>query len=1226
MYRLLLLLAAMLLPLAAQTSSVQGTVSDSQGATVPNAVVNITNTETSAARKTVTTDSGTYSFVQLPPGNYRVEAQAPGFRTQLQQVQLQINVPLTLNIKMELGLVTETVSVEADAASVNTQNATVGSPFTQTQIRQLPLQTRNVVELLSLQPGVTSQGNVMGAKRDQNNVTLDGVDVNDNQSAGTSNDDRGFFAALPVPLDSVQEFRVTVAGQGADQGRSAGGQVALVTKSGSNQYHGSLYEFHRNVKTAANDWFSNRAGIPRENLIRNLYGASFGGKIIKDRAFFFFNWEERKDRSATAQSRAVPTETMKAGTVRFRMNNGQIGELNPQELKGVDPLGLGASQTMLDIMKQYPVGNDLAGGADRGLNFSLFRFNAPLTRNDRALVSKMDFNLDRSAKHTLMLRGTLADNSRDQVLAQFPGQDAAARNLDNSKGLAARYTAVISPTIVNVLSYGYTRLGIAQSGTPGPSITFGTLATLQNYTRGFGRFIPTQNLANDTTWMKGTHTVQYGINFRFIQNDRNSFTTSYPSYSFSRNTLRGLGSDITDSINGYIRTKYGSSSLALSEATQVTNAMGALLGLVNQYSVTYNFGRDGKAVPVGDPISRSFATKEYEFYVQDSWKVRKDLTLTYGLRYGSYQVPYEKNGVQVVPTVDLEQYFAERVGASMAGVSGATMPNASLTYALGGPVNNGRGWFGRDNNNWAPRFGFAYAPVSDSFWGRLFGKGSVIRGGAAMLYDRYGSDMVVNFDQSGSPGLATQVTQPRNTNFSDSARYTGGNLPTLPSAPVNSGFPYTPPTILGGFNSNTGVASHLVAPYSFLLNLSYARETKAHITVEVGYVGRMSRKGLLQQDFFQPLTEFKDPKSGQTWSQAAGQLRNYYEQGITPAQVKANPGIIPKVPFFENMFPGAAGYEFAGSPTANYFYTTYGTYAGSDLDALNDMDRERQSDGSCISVLGCNTFFPLQNAGMRVWVNANNSSYNAGTLVVRRPVSKGWGFDFNYTLAHSFDIQSTAESGAGAGGAVIQNSFNPKESYASSDFDIRHNITANTVVELPFGKGKLLFHDTPGWVNQFIGGWQASMLSRYRTAMPLSISVGGVYPTNYLNGSIAILKPGATMPSTGVQYNQNGAPSIFASTTATNSFYGQFPGRVGTRNIVRGAPLTNFDLSLGKTFYLPFEGHSVQFRAEAFNAFNNVNFADSSLSLTLSSPGTFGQFTSTATQARVMQFALRYEF
>jgi hypothetical protein len=158
---------------------------------------------------------------------------------------------------MELGQVTESVSVEAEALAINTQNASVGNPFTENQIKGLPLQTRNVVALLSLQPGVAPDGQVLGAKPDQNNVTLDGVDVNDNQ--GNS----GFNAVLPVPLDSVQEFRTTVAGQGADQGRSAGGQVSLVTKGGSNQFHGSLYEYMRNTYTAANSWFNNRAGVAR---------------------------------------------------------------------------------------------------------------------------------------------------------------------------------------------------------------------------------------------------------------------------------------------------------------------------------------------------------------------------------------------------------------------------------------------------------------------------------------------------------------------------------------------------------------------------------------------------------------------------------------------------------------------------------------------------------------------------------------------------------------------------------------------------------------------------------------------------------------------------------------------------------------------------------------------------------------------------------------------------
>jgi len=276
-------------------------------------------------------------------------------------------------------------------------------------------------------------------------------------------------------------------------------------------------------------------------------------------------------------------------------------------------------------------------------------------------------------------------------------------------------------------------------------------------------------------------------------------------------------------------------------------------------------------------------------------------------------------------------------------------------------------------------------------------------------------------------------------------------------------------------------------------------------------------------------------------------------------------------------------------------------------------------------VFGCNTFFPLQNAGMRAWVNLSNSSYHGGQLVIRRPVTNGWGFDFNYTLSHSIDIASGAESGAGngEGGTLLQDSFNPKASRASSDFDIRHNITANGLVELPFGRGKRFAPNAPGWLDQIIGGWQVSLLMRYRSGLPESISNGGVYPTNYLNSALAVLRPGRQMPETGVGYNQNGNPSLFKSTTVIENFMGQYPGTVGSRNLLRGAPLLNFDLALGKQFRLPFEGHAIQFRAEAFNAFNNVNFEDPSL--TLQNPGIFGQFTR-ARDARVMQFALRYQF
>jgi hypothetical protein len=551
------------------------------------------------------------------------------------------------------------------------------------------------------------------------------------------------------------------------------------------------------------------------------------------------------------------------------------------------------------------------------------------------------------------------------------------------------------------------------------------------------------------------------------------------------------------------------------------------------------------------------------------------------------------------------------------------MPNATLTYALGGPANHGKDWFKRDNNDFAPRFNIAYAPESDSFLGKVFGKGSVLRAGGSVLYDRYGSDMVVNFDRYGSPGLSTSVTQPLNTNFSDGFRYTGGGLPSLPAAP-QGGFPFTPPTIVGGFGSTVGVASNLVAPYSILLNLSYTRRVAAGITVEAGYIGRLGRKGLLQQDYMQMLTHFKDKASGMDWTQAMGILRGYYDSGITPAQVRANPSIVAPIPYIENIFGKAAGFLTPGSATANYFLTTYEKYAASDLDALNEMDRIRRTDGTCLSLYGCNTFFALQNAGLRAWVNASNASFHGGELVVRRAITKGWGFDFNYTLSHSIDIQSSAESGAGSGGAVIQDTFNPKSSRASSDFDIRHIITANSVVELPFGLGKPLLANIPGWANQLIGGWQLSSLAKYRSGMPLNITNSGVFPTNYLNAALAVVRPGTAIPENGVDYDQTGTPSLFRNTNASQAFMGQYPGTVGTRGIVRGPQFFNLDLAVSKSFPLKWEGQHILFRAEAFNALNKVNF-NNPTTLRLDQPAIFGQLSSAA-DPRVMQFALRYEF
>ncbi len=1226
------------LPLAAQNSSLSGVVSDSNGAVVPGASLKVENEDTTATRATVSNDRGEYQVVQVPPGKYQVTVEKPGFRVQTSEVVLQTNTPSTLNITLEVGAVSQTVNVSAEVSVVNTENASVGNPFTETQIKEIPLQTRNIVGLLGIQPGVASTGQVLGARPDQNNVLLDGVDVNDNAGAN------GFNSVLPIPLDSVQEFRTTVAGFGADQGRSSGGQVSIITKSGSNQFHGTAYEYNRNTDLAANSWFSNRAGVPRAALIRNQYGASVGGPILKNKLFFFYNWEGRKDRSATAVSRTVPSASLLQGDIKVLLKSGQTVTLTPSQVAQIDPLHIGETAYMANYLKQYPAGNNPLLSPDLGLNFNTLTFNAPQDLNNHAQVAKLDYNIDNAGKHTVSLRGTLNGASVDgngvagstTGLAQFPGQSAVQETLDNSRGLAARYTAVLTPSLVNVFNYGYTRLGNAGTGTETVVPTFYFDSPIGT-TRPTQRIAPTTNITDDMTWTKGRHTIQYGLNFRFALNTNLKFN-NVPNYSFSRNTLLGLGGDINTDVLNFLAPTYGS-NVALASGTNVTNAFGPALGIMNQYGATYNYTVQGNPIPFGNPVTTSFADHEYEGYVQDVFKWKPNLTITAGLRYSLSGVPYDVNGRQVVPTTPMNQYFADRLFAANNGIPNSQLATSLITYGLGGPVNNGPGYYPLDKKDFGPRLGLAWSPESGSWLEKYMGRDSVLRAGFALVYDHYGTAMAQSFASNGSPGLATTVSQPVNGDFTSSFRYTGAAYPVLPTVAAG-GFPLTPAVISSGFNTFTGVSTTLKAPYQYVLNASYARSLPKHMSIEIGYAGRLGHRGIIYQDYGQPLTNFKDPKSGQTFAEAGAPLVALFNSGVTAAQVKANPSLVPNQPFFNNMVPGLTNLVPGGSASANFFYEVYGSNAGSWLDALNAVDRIRQSNGGCIVATGCNTFFMLQNSGLDVYTNNGRSSYNAMTIVLRRAVTSGWGYDFNYTWGHAIDNGSASESVENAGtasavasgtsvyssGGLLQDAFNPNAFRGPSDFDSRQTVTADFVVELPFGRGKALLGSSKGWVNQLVGGWQVSGLIGFRTGTPLTVIDTGAYNVNYDNSAFALLAPGAKLPTNGLTFDTNGIPSIFASPSAVSSFVGAGPGVVGTRGILRSVDFFNTDLAVSKTFMLPWEQQRITFRAEAFNAFNNVEFGIPNLSM--ATPTTFGEITGYAYGAapRVMQMALRYQF
>jgi hypothetical protein len=852
----------------------------------------------------------------------------------------------------------------------------------------------------------------------------------------------------------------------------------------------------------------------------------------------------------------------------------------------------------------------------------------------------MDFILDSAAKQTISIRGTLSNANQDQptALAQFPGQQPASELLNNSKGIAATYTAILTPTLINNLTFGYTRQGLAYSGTTGDSFQLYPLDELTNYNaRGNGRILPVDNVVDTLTWTKGKHTITTGLNFRIMTNNKFTYSQSYPSYGFSDNVAVGLGEDIYTDLTNYMVKQTGNANFTLANTFSDASAMGILLGLVNNTQITYQVGKGGALLPQGAPDVRAFSMREYEGFFSDQWRVSRELTLTLGLRYTNDRPPYEANGLQVAPNVGLNQYFAERDYLGSIGVPSNAMPNAILSYNLNGPVNGKPSWWNPNDNNFGPRFALAYSPKDrGGLLEKVFGNSGVFRVGGALLYDRFGSELITQFDQFGSFGLATTLNNPVSYTFTTSPRYTG-SLPAFPAAPT-TGFPYTPPDVNGITGEFQGIYPDLKSPYSILMNASFARQLPGKLTLEVAYTGRLSRRLLLQGDVYTPLENLYDPGSGQTWLTAMTSIRQDFNSicastGVTTQNcnpstianmVQANPSLVPNIKYITDMFPGVANAFFKGNTAANYFYGIYGVYGGSYLDMLHSADRipgQYTSGNTCATKFGCYTFFAPQGSSMPTWMNAGDADYNAGTLSIRRAFSSGLSLDFNYTLSHSIDNASAAEGAAGQDGAVVQNIFKPGQFRGSSDFDIRNQVNIDVVYELPVGKGKTFWSNAPGWANEMFGGWQISSIMRFSSGLPTVIGGNTTWDVNYWQGTLAI-PTGPYKVTNG--YDSNGNPSLFSSVNAANSFADDWPGSsAGSRALVRLAGMVNFDIGVAKSFPLPWEGHRIQFRAEAYNAFNNVNFIQPSLALY--NPSTFGEYQSTM-PPREMQFALRYEF
>jgi hypothetical protein len=1213
-------------------TSLNGTVTDPSGAVVPGASLLLLNTETGAKREAKSDGAGRYNFSQVAPGMYRLTAKASGFNdVVLNGVELLVNTPATVNVVFEkVGSQAMTVEVQGGAVQINTTDASIGNAIGEHAISQLPIESRNVVSLLSLQPGVTyfadpqerddyRSGSVNGGKSDQGNVTLDGVDVNDQQNR------TAFTSVLRVTLDSVEEFRTTTTNGGADQGRSSGAQVSLVTKSGSNAFHGAAYEYHRNTITTANSFFNNAAGVGRPKLIRNVFGAAAGGPLKKDRLFFFANYEGRRDASDSSAVRTVPNDTFRQGTFTYQTCPGQtydqntgictsptagIATLSPSQIAAVvDPLHIGPDPSILTLLQSYPHPNDTTVGD--GFNTAGYRFNSSTPLRYNTYIVRLDDQLDSAGNHRLFARGNLQNDNFVSDIPEFPGQPNSAVHVENAKGVAVGYTWVVSPTLVNNLRYGLTRQAYSNSGVQKvPYVTPRDISQIFSGDRNVDVIIPVHQVSDDVSWTRGAHTLQLGGVMRLISVARNDQGNSFSDGFMNSSWLQDLGNSLLmPDADVNFNTNY---------VRQMTN----LLGIVSEGDAQYNYTKSGQALAEGAAVKRKYIDKEYEIYAMDTWKISRGLTVSAGLRGSLLPALYEANGNQTSSNVPLGQWFDMRGALAAQGLPQSLAP--TISYNLKDSP-GGKGLY-PDQRHVAPRFSAAYSPQGEhGLIKALFGGPgkSSIRAGLGLYYDLLGQSLIQLANLT-AQGFATQLsnspsaletTAPR---FTSTTQIPAGILPAAPAV----GFPQVPPPDL--LSITTGVDQGLKSPYTLNADLSYSRELGHGLLVQGAYIGRFSRRSLQGDDVATP-TDLVDKTSGMDYFTAA-KIMQQYVRAANPN----NPDLskVLPIPWFEDIFPGYAGGGFTA--TQNIFQNFWIFNPGNDTTALSEIDTLVQPNpcNPC-SKFGPYALFNQQYGSLAVFRTRGKGNYHAMQWTLRKSFGSGVQFDFNYTFGKSTDIGSTRETDGRVISQII-NPWDPQQMFAVSDYDVRHIVSAFLVAELPFGRGRKFGSQMSKGANAFFGGWQVSGIWRQSSSLPVAPDNGGSWSTNWnVEGfatQIGPVKQGTTKNA--VFPDGSTGPSIFPNPSAAlNAFDLTFPGNSGTRNAIRGDGFFTIDMSLDKRFQMPWsEKHSLQFRAEAFNVTNTARFDVNQSSLALGSPSSFGKYNGTLGTPRVMQFGLRYEF
>ncbi|NWG13940.1 MAG: TonB-dependent receptor [Acidobacteria bacterium] len=1234
------MLALSSVPVDAQSvrGSMRGHVQDQSGAVVPGVSVTIRNTATGDNFSALSDERGAYAFPSINLGTYTLTTEVVGFKkAEVQGIVVEVGVPAIVDVTLEVGGSSEQVLVTAETlSSVNTVSSTLTNVINTRQVADLPLPTRNPVDLARLQIGVavtgtdTRNASVGGLRGAATNVTQDGINAMDNFVKTSS-----FFAISAPSLASTEEFSVTVGTVGSDSGRGLA-QVRMVTKSGTNELRGSVFWQHRNDNLNANSFFSNSSGTPRPPELQNWGGFAVGGPVWlprlydgRNRSFWFFSYEAFRENFAALRNRTVLTEPARKGIFRYTGADGQLQSVNLLEIgnaKAINPV----TSAQLNAM---PLPNNTEVGD--GLNTAGYRFNVLGTDPSDKYVGRFDQELLQSQKwgyHKLEFVYNRAEfllkpDTFNGIEAPFAGGANAYQSSVRTL-MATAIHSTFGSRVTNEARFGHQRapVGFLRDSAPKNPffINLGSVTDYDNTFMSQGRNTLVYQFLDNLAVIRGTHTLRMGMDFQSISALTFNDAGIQPTINLGTNSANPDG--IVNS--SFPSLPAGATGTAI--ANRARSIFADITGFLGTATQTFNVASPTSGFVSGATRQRNFKQRMLALYLQDEWRLRRNMTFNYGLRWEWQGVPYESQGLAIQPKNGV---------AGLWGISGpgnlfspGSLKGTAPTYLDFVNGDTGIKLYNNDWNNFAPFVGVAYQPLFGSGpLRRLFGSQgqSSIRAGFAVSYLQDGFTVVSN-------ALGVGTTNPGLIQSS------ANNVPT--GVLTSSGVPVPVPVfkmpvadadnMLLNFNNGLWTFDpNLRVPYVQQWSFGIEREVARGWVLEARYVGNHAIKvfravnynevNIFENGF---LDEFKNAKKNLDINIANAKGSTFANNNL-PGQVA--------LPIFSTLLTGlSASSGFSNSTFVNNLNLGNVGATASTL-AFSSTYRTNRAN------LAPNFFVVNPNAAFaRVLTNSSFSNYNSLQVELRKRMSHGLylqaGYTFSKALTDSEGSQSNLED--------FRTLRDLRLDRHRASFDQTHRFISNFIYELPIGTGRRWLSSGITPLRKMIEGWQIGGIINWQTGGPVSIYSNrstfnaanpGLNPAQLTGASFEQIRSamGVYKTEQGVFFidpnllNVTVSPTTGKLTGATlkeGLLGAPAPGTFGNmpRNNITGPPFSQFDFSITKRTYYA-ERRNIELKVNFLNAFNHPNFAFTSV---IFDDANFARISATRGGARIITFILSLNF